>query len=70
MRSIAKQNAIRGARLKFIKIAMFQDKPLATKRPKMRDDDLCLKRSSKRVKFKIEHRKIRLEIYAALISST
>jgi hypothetical protein len=43
MRGIAKQDAIRRARLKFIKIAMFQDKALATKRPKMRDGWLASK---------------------------
>jgi hypothetical protein len=37
MRGIAKQDAIRRVRLKFIKIATFQDKALATKRPEMRD---------------------------------
>jgi hypothetical protein len=35
--SIAKQDAIRRVRLKLIKIATFQNKELATKRPEMRD---------------------------------
>jgi hypothetical protein len=43
MRGIAKQDAIRRARLKFIKIVMFQDKALATKRPKMRNGWLASK---------------------------
>jgi hypothetical protein len=37
MRCITKQNTIRGMRLKFIQIAMLQDKELTTKRPEMRD---------------------------------
>jgi hypothetical protein len=37
MRGISKQNAIRRARFKFVKIATFQDKALATKRSEMRD---------------------------------
>jgi hypothetical protein len=40
MRSISKKDAIRGMRLKLIQIAMLQDKALATKRPKMRDERL------------------------------
>jgi hypothetical protein len=43
MRSIAQQDDIRRARLKLIKIAMFQDKALASKRPKMRDRRLSAK---------------------------
>jgi hypothetical protein len=38
MRCITKQNAIRGMRLKFVHIAMLQDKTLATKRLEMRDE--------------------------------
>jgi hypothetical protein len=41
---------------------MFQDKTLAAKRPQMRDGWLASKENSKGVKFKIEHRKILLEI--------
>jgi hypothetical protein len=37
MRCITKQNAIRGTRFKFVQIAMFQDKALATKRLEMRN---------------------------------
>jgi hypothetical protein len=37
MRGISKQDAIKRTRLKFVNISMFQDKALATKRPKMRD---------------------------------
>jgi hypothetical protein len=47
MRSIAKQDAIKRVRLKLIKIATFQNKTFAIKRPKMRDRRLMTK-----VKFK------------------
>jgi hypothetical protein len=43
MRSIAQQDAIRRATLKLIKIAIFQDKALASKRHKMRDRRLLTK---------------------------
>jgi hypothetical protein len=43
MRGISKQDAIRRMRLKLIQIVMFQDKALATKRPKMRDGWLASK---------------------------
>jgi hypothetical protein len=43
MRCITKQNVIRGMRLKFVQIAMLQDKALATKRPEMRDGRLASK---------------------------
>jgi hypothetical protein len=43
MRSIAKQDAIRRTRLKLIKIATFQNKALASKRPEMRDRRLVTK---------------------------
>jgi hypothetical protein len=43
MRSIAKKDAIGRARLKLIKIATFQEKALASKRPKMRDRRLSTK---------------------------
>jgi hypothetical protein len=37
MRGVSKQDAIKRTGLEFIKIAMFQNKALATKRPEMRD---------------------------------
>jgi hypothetical protein len=43
MRGISKQDAIRKARLKLIKIATFQNKALATKRPEKRDGWLASK---------------------------
>jgi hypothetical protein len=43
MRSIAKQDAIRRARIKLIKISMFQNKAFASKRPEMRDRRLASK---------------------------
>jgi hypothetical protein len=43
MRGVSKQNAIRRMRLKFIKIATFQNKAFATKRPEMRDEQLVSK---------------------------
>jgi hypothetical protein len=43
MRGVSKQNGIKGARLKLIKIATFQNKTFASKRPKMRDRGLATK---------------------------
>jgi hypothetical protein len=43
MRGIAKQDTIRRVRLKLIKIATFQNKALAFKRPKMRDRGISTK---------------------------
>jgi hypothetical protein len=43
MRNIAKQDAIRRVRLKFIKISTFQNKALTAKRPEMRDRGLSTK---------------------------
>jgi hypothetical protein len=43
MRGVSKQNAIKGARLKLIKIATFQNKAFASKRPKVRDRRLVTK---------------------------
>jgi hypothetical protein len=43
MRGVFKQNAIKRARLKLIKIATFQNKVFASKRPKMRDRRLATK---------------------------
>jgi hypothetical protein len=43
MRGIAKPDAIGRARLKLIKIATFQNKALAFKRPEMRDRRLLTK---------------------------
>jgi hypothetical protein len=43
MWGIAKQNAIGRARLKLIKIAMFQNKAPASERPEMRDRRLSTK---------------------------
>jgi hypothetical protein len=43
MRGVSKQTAIKRARLKLIKIATFQNKAFASKRPKMRDRRLATK---------------------------
>jgi hypothetical protein len=43
MRGVSKQNAIKRARLKLIKIATFQNKEFASKRPKVRDRRLATK---------------------------
>jgi hypothetical protein len=43
MRGVSKQNAIKRARLKLIKIATFQNKAFASKRPKVRDRRLATK---------------------------
>jgi hypothetical protein len=43
MRAVSKQDAIIRTRLKFIKIAMLQDKALATDRLKLRDKWLASK---------------------------
>jgi hypothetical protein len=43
MRLTTKQNAIKRTKLKFIQIAMLQDKALATKRPEMKDRRLASK---------------------------
>jgi hypothetical protein len=43
MRGVSKQNAIKRTRLKFIKIATFQDKSFATKRPEMGNRRLLTK---------------------------
>jgi hypothetical protein len=43
MRGVSKQNGIKGARLKLIKIATFQNKTFASKQPKMRDRGLATK---------------------------
>jgi hypothetical protein len=43
MRGVSKQNAIKRARLKLIKISTFQDKAFASKRPKVRDRLLATK---------------------------
>jgi hypothetical protein len=43
MRGVSKQNAIKRARLKLIKISMFQNKAFASKRPKLRDRRLSTK---------------------------
>jgi hypothetical protein len=43
MRGVSKQNAIKRARLKLIKIATFQNKAFASKRPEMRDRRLVTK---------------------------
>jgi hypothetical protein len=43
-----KQNVIKRARLKFIKISIFQNKAFASKRPKMRDGRLASKMKLKR----------------------
>jgi hypothetical protein len=62
MRGVSKQNAIKRARLKLIKIATFQNKTFASKRPKMRDRRLATKVKLNGVKCRIERRKIRFEI--------
>jgi hypothetical protein len=62
MRGVSKQNAIKGARLKLIKIATFQNKTIASKWPKVTDRRLATKVKLKGVKCKIERKKIRLEI--------
>jgi hypothetical protein len=43
MRGVSKQNAIKGARLKLIKISTFQNKAFASKRTKVRDRRLSTK---------------------------
>jgi hypothetical protein len=43
MRGVSKQNAIKRARLKLIKIATFQNKAFASKRPEVRDRRLATK---------------------------
>jgi hypothetical protein len=43
MRGVSKQNAIKRARLKLIKIFMFQNKAFASKRPEVRDRRLATK---------------------------
>jgi hypothetical protein len=43
MRGVSKQNAIKRARLKFIKISSFQNKAFASEWPKMRDRRLATK---------------------------
>jgi hypothetical protein len=43
MRGVSKQNAIKRARLKLIKIATLQNKAFASKWPKMRDRGLAIK---------------------------
>jgi hypothetical protein len=43
MRGVSKQNAIKRARLKLIKIATFQNKKFAFKGPKVRDRRLATK---------------------------
>jgi hypothetical protein len=43
MRGVSKQNVIKRARLKLIKIATFQNKAFASKWPKMRDKRLTAK---------------------------
>jgi hypothetical protein len=43
MRGVSKQNAIKRARLKLIKIATFQNKAFASKRPEVRDRRLAIK---------------------------
>jgi hypothetical protein len=47
MRGVSKQNVIKRARLKLIKIATFQNKIFASKRPKMRDRRLATKANLK-----------------------
>jgi hypothetical protein len=48
MRGVSKQNAIKRARLKLIKITMFQKKAFASKGPKVRDRKLATKAKLKR----------------------
>jgi hypothetical protein len=43
MRDVSKENAIKRARLKLIKIATFQNKAFASKWPKLRDRRLVTK---------------------------
>jgi hypothetical protein len=43
MRDVFKQNAIKRARLKLIKISTFQNKAFASKRPELRDRRLATK---------------------------
>jgi hypothetical protein len=43
MRGVSKQNAIKRARLKLIKISTFQNKAFASKKPKVRDRRLSTK---------------------------
>jgi hypothetical protein len=43
MRGVSKQNAIKIARLKLIKISIFQNKAFASKRPEVRDRRLATK---------------------------
>jgi hypothetical protein len=43
MRGVSKQNVIKGARLKLIKISTFQNKALASKMPEVRDRRLATK---------------------------
>jgi hypothetical protein len=43
MRGVSKQNAIKRARLKLIKISTFLNKAFASKRPKVRDRRLATK---------------------------
>jgi hypothetical protein len=43
MRGVSKQNAIKRARLKLIKISTFQNKSFASKRPEVRDRRLSTK---------------------------
>jgi hypothetical protein len=43
MRGVSKQNAIKRARLKLIKISTFQNKAFASKRPEVRDKRLAIK---------------------------
>jgi hypothetical protein len=43
MRGVSKQNAMKGARLKLIKIATFQNKTFASKWPEVRDRKLAIK---------------------------
>jgi hypothetical protein len=43
MRGVSKQNAVKGARLKHIKIATFQNKAFASKWPEVRDRRLAAK---------------------------
>jgi hypothetical protein len=43
MRGVSKQNAIKRVRLKLIKIFIFQNKSLASKRPEVRDRRLATK---------------------------
>jgi hypothetical protein len=43
MRGVSKQNAIKGARVKLIKIATFQNKAFTAKMPKVRDRRLATK---------------------------